>query len=106
MPRMGIERPFLREGVSPVLAIPQTLKRLNVLYHTEFLVVRLFHQEAVVLDARAVFGWFHLPLFDRFVATLCTTRSAALVLTATSILFTAADYNWGRCLCVRGLKQA
>ena len=43
-------RPFLSEGVNPVLTVPETSKRGNVLYHTETLVVGLFNQEAVVLN--------------------------------------------------------
>src|SRR5262245_47522299 len=56
VPGLRLERPFLCEGVGPILAVPQALKRLNVLHDAEFLVVGLLHQEAVVLNAGDVFG--------------------------------------------------
>src|SRR4029077_4166162 len=44
------DRPLLRERVNPILAVPEPLKRLNVLHYSKFLVVSLFDQEAVVLN--------------------------------------------------------
>src|SRR5436305_646481 len=48
--RSDIHRPFLREAVRPIAADPLPLKSLYVLHDAEVLVVRLFHEEAVVLD--------------------------------------------------------
>ena len=49
-----IDRPFLGERVNPILAIPQTLKILNVLHDSECLIVGFLDQEAVVLNWRRV----------------------------------------------------
>src|SRR5262249_48305991 len=52
--RTCVDRPLLRKGVDPILAVQESLKGLNVLHYTKLLVVRFFDQEAVVLDWRSV----------------------------------------------------
>src|SRR5215470_18030720 len=49
-------RPLLRETVGPVLAVPETDKRTDVLYNSKLLIVGLFDQEAIVLDAADLRG--------------------------------------------------
>ena len=50
------DRPFLREGVGPIAAVQVIGKRVDVLDHALFLVVRLFHQKTVVLDRGRLLG--------------------------------------------------
>src|SRR6266481_1188642 len=53
--RTRVDGPLLRERVGPILAVPEPLKRLNVLDYSKLLVVSLFDQEAVVLDGTSIF---------------------------------------------------
>src|SRR5262249_13054285 len=55
MPRPPVYRPFLGEGVSPIVAVPQALESLNVLHNPEFLVVSLLDQKTVVLNSGPAF---------------------------------------------------
>jgi len=47
-------RPFLREGVEPLTIRSGSAEGVDVLYHTELLVVRLLNKETVVLDRRGL----------------------------------------------------
>ena len=51
--RVAWSRPFLRKGVDPILAIDEACEAGNVLHDSSLLIVGLFDQETIVLDA----GW-------------------------------------------------